>query len=155
MVSPQRASRIWRSILSAQGAVLVLLGGVGLALTSLGKGPQPWNEVRVLVFPLNSVHSGFLAAVGLGSLIAARWHAATLLWAFAQCAGFVFLFVYGTAQSTADKASTWLWLDPSENFLHAALAVIGFVILCGTAAVPWFTRRSSERFIGHSQAGPT
>lgn len=144
------ASRVWRTIFVVQGIVLLAFGIAGLLITTLAGSISLSREANLLIIQSNVVHSGLLALVGAGSLIAARWHSAMLAWAFAQTAGFILLFLYGTAQSTANKSSTWLYLDPAENFLHAALAIAGFVMLCGVAAI-----RSPRVPGSHSRPHPT
>jgi hypothetical protein len=105
----------------------------------------------VVGVPLNSAHSLVLLVVGIVVCAAAYRHGTTLVTSGLLCVGFVFLFMYGAAQSTADKASTWLWLDPPEIFLHAALAIVNFVVFFGACMVPWWRRRSQKLLGAHMQ----
>lgn len=154
-----RTSAVWRLVIMIEAAILILLGIAGLTIDGMHGGWNWRNDTPLLFFQINSVHSVFLTAVGLVALLAAPWQRTLIWWAAAQATGFTVLFLYGTAQSTADRSSTVFQLDPTENFLHAGLAIAGFVILVGANAYPWFrTRRWSwmrlpRRFGGGRTAG--
>lgn len=148
MESAVRSSHRWRWALGAEGLLLIALGATGLVLLLSTSGPQLSNEARVLLFPLNSAHSALLVIVGLLTVGATNRHGSLLWWSLAMCTGFVGLFLYGTGQSAGDKSTTWLWLDPSENFLHAGIALVSFVILLGSCAVPWWRQRQSDHLLG-------
>lgn len=144
MDSPRRASLIWRAVLAAEGIVLIGLGAATLIVLAFTAGLSPSQEAQPTFFPFNSAHGALLLAVGCVTILMARWHKSLITWSAVLCVGFVVLFLYGTAQSTADQSSTWLWLDPAENFLHAGIAVVNFIVLSGAAAVPWW-RKQRER----------
>jgi peptidoglycan/LPS O-acetylase OafA/YrhL len=127
----------WGLVLAAEGLVLILLGLLGLA----NAGWRASDDVPVLVvFELNTAHSVLLLVVGVLALIAAPWRRGVTVFAATQMVLGVLLFVYGTAESTADKSRTPFSLDPAENFLHAGLAVVGFIVLCAVASAPNSTR---------------
>ncbi|CAM04738.1 uncharacterized protein DUF4383 [Saccharopolyspora erythraea NRRL 2338] len=146
--SPYRASMAWRLVLAAVGLVLVGFGTAGLVALGTGPGLGLDNEADVLFLRLNSGHSVLLVVVGALSMGFATNHTGMLRWSLFMFAAFTALFLYGTAQSTADKTTTWFRLDPAEMFLHAGLALVGFVVAVGAGAVPWYRKRRSERFIG-------
>ncbi|MER6988821.1 DUF4383 domain-containing protein [Saccharopolyspora hirsuta] len=127
----------WQLLLAAQGLLLVVLGLLGLA----NGGWRASGDVAVLVvFQLNTAHSLLLLAFGAVEVLAAPWRRTAVLCATVQMVGGLMLFVYGTAESTLDSGRTPFLLGPAENFLHAGLAVVGFVILCGLESVPRPTR---------------
>ncbi|MGI8306683.1 DUF4383 domain-containing protein [Saccharopolyspora hattusasensis] len=129
----RRPETRWQLLLGAEGLVLVLLGLLGLA----NAGWRASGDVPVLVvFHLNTAHSVLLLIVGVLALLAAPWRRAVALFAALQMVGGVLLFVYGTAESTAGEGRTPFLLHPAENFLHAALAMLGFIILCGVESTP-------------------
>jgi uncharacterized protein DUF4383 len=123
----------WQLLLGAEGMVLVLLGLLGLA----NAGWRASVDVPVLViFQLNTAHSVLLLVAGVLALIAAPWRFGVVLFAAVQMIGGIMLFVYGTAESTVGEGRTPFSLDPAENFLHAGLAILGFLILCGAESAP-------------------
>ncbi|MER5387585.1 DUF4383 domain-containing protein [Saccharopolyspora sp. NPDC002686] len=128
----------WQLLLAAEGLLLIALGLLGLA----NAGWHASGDVPVLlVFQLNTAHSLLLLSFGAVAVLAAPWRRCAVLCATVQTVGGVLLFVYGTAESTLDKGRTPLLLGPAENFLHAGLAVLGFVILCGLESMPRPTHR--------------
>lgn len=140
-----RAPMEWQLVAMIEGAALVLLGAVGLIVDRM-HGSWDWhNDAPLLFFQINSTHSVLLIVVGLATMLTAPWQRTLTWWAAAQFTGFTVLFLYGTAQSTADRSSTVFELDATENFLHAGLAVVGFVILVGANAYPWFRTRRPRR----------
>lgn len=153
-----RASVGWQLVAMIEGAVLVLLGAAGLIVDRMHGGWDWHNDAPLLFFQINSTHSVFLIAVGLAAILAAPWQRTLTWWAAAQFAGFIVLFLYGTAQSTADRSSTVFELDATENFLHAGLAAAGFVILVGANARPRLRARRPHRFstyLSHFSRGQT
>ncbi|MGP4015082.1 DUF4383 domain-containing protein [Saccharopolyspora sp. 5N708] len=123
----------WPLVLAAEGLVLILLGLLGLA----NAGWRASDDVAVLViFELNTTHSILLLVAGVLALVAVRWRRGVVVFAASQMVVGVLLFVYGTAESTAGEDRTPFSLDPAENFLHAGLAVLGFIILCGVTSAP-------------------
>ncbi|MCI2418842.1 DUF4383 domain-containing protein [Saccharopolyspora sp. K220] len=123
----------WALVLTAEGLLLVLLGLLGLA----NAGWRASEDVPVLViFQLNTAHSILLLVAGVLALVAARWRRGVVVFAASQMVVGVMLFVYGTAESTVGEGRTPFSLDPAENFLHAGLAVLGFIILCGVTSAP-------------------
>ena len=146
--SPRRVSMVWRLITSIEGLALVLLGGAGLIVLAANTEFRLADGATVGFLPLNWAHSALLIAAAALTVVFAYRHDSILMWSLLTCAAFTVLFLYGTAQSTAQKSSTWLWLDPPENFLHAGIAIVSFVILCAAGAVPWWRQRRDERLIG-------
>jgi hypothetical protein len=131
--SPRHRPTRWELLLGAEGLVLVLLGLLGL----VNAGWRASEDVEVLVvFQLNTAHSILLLIAGVLALVAALWRFGVVLFAAVQMVGGVMLFVYGTAESTVGEGRTPFSLDPAENFLHAGLAVLGFIILCGVKSAP-------------------
>ncbi|MEV0702014.1 DUF4383 domain-containing protein [Saccharopolyspora sp. NPDC050389] len=129
----QRPQTRWQLLLGAEGLFLILLGLLGLA----NAGWRAAEDVPVLVvFQLNTAHSVLLLIAGVLALVAAPWRRGVALFATVQMVGGVMLFVYGTAESTVGEGRTPLLLHPAENFLHAGLAVLGFIILCGVESTP-------------------
>ncbi|MEV6229833.1 DUF4383 domain-containing protein [Saccharopolyspora shandongensis] len=126
----QRPLMRWQLLLGAEGLLLILLGALGLAGRQAGAVPV------LVVFHLNTAHSVLLLIAGVLALVAAPWRRGAALFAAVQMVGGVMLFVYGTAESTAGEGRTPLLLHPAENFLHAGLAVLGFIILCGVESTP-------------------
>ncbi|MGW1680943.1 DUF4383 domain-containing protein [Saccharopolyspora sp. NPDC002376] len=127
----------WQMLLAAEGLLLIALGLLGLANASW----RASGDVPVLVvFQLNTAHSLLLLSFGVVAVLVAPWRRAAVLCATVQMVGGVLLFVYGTAESTLDKGRTPFLLGPAENFLHAGLAVLGFMILCGLESMPRPTR---------------
>jgi hypothetical protein len=140
-----RASVVWRLVVTIEAAILMLLGIAGLTVDRMHGGWNWHNDAGLLFFRINPVHSAFLIAVGLAAMFTATWQRTLVWWAAAQATGFTVLFLYGTAQSTAEKSSTVFELDATENFLHAGLAAAGFVILAGATAYPGFRIRWPHR----------
>jgi hypothetical protein len=127
---------IWILVHVVQGVLLIVLGAVGLIALTV-----PPEDQQVVLFELNPAHALLLLVTGVLAVVSA-WTLRTIRWfAAAELAVFLVLFLYGTAQSTANESSTIFSLDPPENFLHAALALLGFIVLCGAYVVP----RSASR----------
>lgn len=131
MVERTTASRAWSAVLDVEGAFLVALGLLALATA----GWHPSHDVAVLgVFHLNTPHAVLLVVVGALALAASPFRRGMMVFATVQMVGGLMLFVYGTAESTVSPTRTALELGPAENFLHAGLAVLGFIVLCGVSA---------------------
>ncbi|GAA4864846.1 DUF4383 domain-containing protein [Saccharopolyspora rosea] len=131
MVERATGARTWSAVLDVEGAFLVALGLLALA----GAGWHPSHDVAVLgVFHLNTAHAVLLVVVGAFALAASPFRRGMLVFATVQMVGGVLLFLYGTAESTVSPTRTALELGPAENFLHAGLAVLGFIVLCGVSA---------------------
>ncbi|MFI0468382.1 MULTISPECIES: DUF4383 domain-containing protein [Saccharopolyspora] len=128
----QRPLTRWQLLLGAEGLLLILLGLLGL----VNAGWQAGGATVLVVFHLNTAHSVLLLIAGALALVAAPWRRGVALFAAVQMVGGVMLFVYGTAESTAGEGRTPFLLHPAENFLHAGLAVLGFIILCGVESTP-------------------
>ena len=141
MASPTAAPAAGRVVGILQGIVLIVIAVVGL----IGAQQQPVAETPMVLFDLNPMHALLLLVIGVLSLIAAQWRASLLWFSVAETVGFLVLFLYGTAESTAGESRTPLALDPAENFLHAGLAVVGFFIMCGISPMPWLSSRRSGR----------
>ncbi|WP_188987257.1 DUF4383 domain-containing protein [Saccharopolyspora thermophila] len=133
MATRTRGAAAWQVVLVAQGLVLVVLGLAGLVSggwQTSGDYPALW------IFQFNAAHSSLLLGWGVLAVVASWWRWSTAAFAAAQMVGGILLFLYGTAESTVGESRTVLSLDPAENFLHAGLAVLGFLILCGVASAP-------------------
>ncbi|MEV0084601.1 DUF4383 domain-containing protein [Saccharopolyspora sp. NPDC050642] len=128
----QRPLTRWQLVLGAEGLLLILLGLLGL----VNAGRPAGGATVLVVFHLNTAHSVLLLVAGALALVAAPWRRGVALFAAVQMVGGVMLFVYGTAESTAGEGRTPFLLHPAENFLHAGLAVLGFIILCGVESTP-------------------
>jgi hypothetical protein len=135
MVKSTTAWLVWRSILTAEGLALVLIGASGLVSTSRAPGPPLSREPNVLLFQLNPAHSALLLLTGLIAVVAAQRLRSFVWWSAVQMVGFLLLFLWGTAQSTAQETSTPFLFDAAENFLHGGLAALGFVLLIGGVSV--------------------
>ncbi|GAB3289454.1 DUF4383 domain-containing protein [Parasphingorhabdus pacifica] len=145
MGSPATPPVAWRTVGSLQGLVLILLAAVGLIMAAGEQRPLARSEAPLLLFDLNPAHAVLLLATGVLSLLSAQWRTSLLWFSVAETTGFVVLFLYGTAESTAGEGRTPLELDAAENFLHAGLALIGFCMLCGVSLMPWLTSQRSAR----------
>lgn len=121
----------WRLVHAVEGVLLMVLGAAGLIALTVPPEDQP-----LVVFELNPAHAVLLLVTGVLAVVS-TWSLRTIRWfAAAELVVFLVLFLYGTAQSTANESSTIFALDPPENFLHAALALLGFIVLCGAYVVP-------------------
>lgn len=121
-----RPPRWARVLLTAQSALLVLVGLAALVLALTGAGLRPSTDVQLPVLRVNPVHGAVLLVVGVAGLAAAQ-RLRPLLWSCAaQGLLFLLLFLYGAGR--AEGGSTVLRLDGPENLLHGALVVVALVV---------------------------
>jgi len=146
--APRQASRSGPSALTrvatwAIAIEAVLLVGLGVAgLDDLAPPPGLPNEVAVgaaaptavLGLRLSPVHSVVLLVTGLLALAALRHQVWRRPFAAAQTVGYLLITVLGLVFQGA-----WWLLNPADHVLHAALFLLGLVLLLllpGTPRTP-------------------
>lgn len=121
-------------ILALQAVILA-----GFALASLSVIFTTTGTVaEVIVFRMNILHSAILLAVAVLSGVALLHVRIARMWISAQTAGFMLLFIVGTALSANRPQDTRLALDAAGNLGHLTLGLIGLTLLLFVAG-PWLT----------------
>jgi hypothetical protein len=134
--------RTARVALVVEGVVLIGWGVWGLiaAMTQPRAGA---SGPEVLWIHLTWPHATLLVLTGVLAIVVAPSYRWALRFSVAQAVGYGLLFIVGAGHHN------W-FADPADDFLHAALALVGLAMLLwiavrGVAGVRWVPRRRVPR----------
>lgn len=121
-----RLARVARIALLVEVVALLLLGGAGLVTRWLVE-PSAGSDVIVAGFRTNTAHSVFLVLTAVMVAAVLRWPVATRHVMTVQIVSNGLLFVFGAAFNIGATQKTLFALNTADLFLHAGLALLGFI----------------------------
>jgi hypothetical protein len=127
-----------RIALVVEGLVLIGWGVWGL-IAAMNHPPAGVTGPEVLWIHLTWPHATLLVLTGVLAIAVARSYRWALRFSIVQAVGYALLFIVGAGHQN------W-FADPADDFLHAAIAIVGLVLLMwigvrGIAGVRWVPRR--------------
>jgi hypothetical protein len=120
-------TRRWPQVLALVfGAVYLLVGIVGFFVTGFDEFAGNQQHEMLLFFMINPLHNIVHIVIGVAGLLLARTLAGARTYGWLLAVGYAAAFVYGLI--AVGKDWDFLNINAADNVLHAATALIGFVI---------------------------
>ena len=120
-------TRPWPQLLALVfGAIYLLVGIVGFFITGFGDFLSNSEHTMLLFFMINPMHNVVHILIGVVGLLLARTLSGARAYGWLLFAGYLAAFVYGLF--AVGESWDFLNLNPADNVLHVATAVIGLVI---------------------------
>lgn len=133
----QAEARAGQALTAAFGAVFLVVGAWGFALTGFGGDwlAHDTGEEILGLFEVNALHNAAHVLFGALGLAAAARLVWSLWWNLAVALAYLGLFAYGLA--AVDESWDVLALNDADNWLHLGLGLLGvaLAVLCRTALV--------------------
>ena len=123
---PERLrSRAGRGLLTVEGLLIGVLGGVALA-SSMGYARFDADGMPMLGLKVTPPHAALLLVAGALALLACLGHRSALIFSALTAFGWAVLAVICTLK-VADHAPGVLGFDPRDSFLYGALSAYNLV----------------------------
>jgi Domain of unknown function (DUF4383) len=125
--------RIGTAVIAGEAVVLAVVGVAGLVM-SWGAGFTEQVPDTFLALRLNPAHSVLLLVTAVLAAVSLRKRTWLRIFAAAQAAVYLLLFVFGAAYSMNTGNATFLDLNTPDVVLYVVLALLGFIVLMISSA---------------------
>lgn len=112
----------------AFGAVYVLVGLVGFAVTGFDGFAEPKGDLLLGIFEINPLHNIVHLLIGAAGL--ALWNRLdrARIFGWLLAVGYGAAFVYGLFVAGSDEPINFLAINQGDNWLHGLSALVGLAI---------------------------